>query len=458
MGDDRATIGTRPRIVILGAGFAGAYCAQALERTLRGVDAEVVLIDRHNYFVFHPLLIEAGTGSLEPRHAVVPIRAFLRRADFLMAEIRTVDVEARTVAYQLVGDEREQTIAADHLVIALGSVTRLPGAAAVPGLHEHGFEMKNLADAVALRDRAIEMLELANATADASMRRRLLHVVVVGGNFAGVEVAGEFDVLLRQASRRYPHVMRGECGVTLIELADRILGALDEELSAYAADHLRRRGVSVRLGTTVAEVGKDHVRLSSGERIEARTVIWCAGIEPTPLVRRLAVPLDERGYILCERDLRVRGFRNVWAIGDCAVNTDAAGSAYPATAQHAVREGAHLAKSIALVLRGRAARPCDIVSKGSIAPLGCRTGVARVFGIKLSGFAAWFLWRTVYLLKMPTLARKVRVALDWTIDLVFSRDYVQLGVHRPPLRAEGTMSAAARPGPADRPRHPAALG
>jgi NADH dehydrogenase len=437
----------RKRIVILGAGFAGAYGAQALERRLRGGGggggaAEVILLDRHNYFVFHPLLVEAGTGSLEPRHAVVPIRAFLRRTEFLMAEITAIDLAAQTVACRLIGDDDERTLRYDHLVIALGSVTRLPP---VPGLREHGFELKSLTDAVALRDRAIQLLELANATENESRRRALLRFIVVGGNFTGVEVAGEFDVLLRHAARRYAHVRPGEASVTLIELSGRILSALDAGLSDYAADRLRRRGVDVRLETTVETVEPDHVMLSGGERLDAHTVIWCAGIEPPPLVRALPVPLDERGYIVCERDLRVRGFENVWAIGDCAVNTDSSGRAYPATAQHAVREGAHLARNLAAVLRGRPATPCDIVSLGSIAPLGCRTGVARVFGIRLSGFAAWFLWRTVYLLKMPTLSRKVRVALDWTIDLVFSRDDVQLGVHRPAARPAETIGAQAPP-------------
>ncbi len=172
--------------------------------------------------------------------------------------------------------------------------------------------------------------------------------------------------------------------------------------------------------------------LSCSEQLDTRTVIWCAGIEPNPLIGAWLLPVDDRGYILCERDLRVKGIEHVWAIGDCAVNLDREGSAYPATAQHAVQQAAHLARNLTAVLSGRDPRPCDIKSKGALAALGCRTGVAKVFGVKLAGFGAWFLWRTVYLLKMPGLARKTRIALDWTIDLVFSRDFVQLGVHRTP--------------------------
>ncbi len=419
---------TRPRrIVILGGGFGGAYCAQALERRLRGIDAEVLLLDRNNYFIFFPLLIEAGTGSLEPRHAVVPIRDFLKKAEFRMAEVVAADFDRKTVSYRLGGAPETHEVGYDHLVLSLGSVTKLPG---VPGLREHGFEMKSLTDAVALRDRAITMLELADATPDEAARRSMLHFVVVGANFSGVEVAGEFDMFLRQGCKRYRHLRPRDVTVTIVELADRILAALDASLGEFAADHLRRRGVRILLKTTVSAIEPERVTLSTGEVLDARTVIWCAGIEPNPVLKAWPLPRDRRGYILCERDLRVQGRDDVWAIGDGAVNVDKRGNAYPATAQHAVQQGARLARNLAAALRGRPTKPCNITSKGSLAALGCRTGVAKVFGLKLSGFPAWWLWRTVYLMKMPKLSRKVRVALDWTMDLIFARDYVQLGVHR----------------------------
>jgi NADH dehydrogenase len=419
------------RIVVLGGGFAGAHCIHHLQKKLRRGEAEVLLIDRNNYAVFTPLLIEAGTGSLEPRHAVVPLRAFLESADFRMAEVTGVDFEKQQVTYRLMGENADEQVPYDHLVIALGSVTRLPR---VPGLREHGHEMKSLADAVALRDRAIGLLEQADAIADSEERRALLHFVVVGGNYTGVEVAGEFDMFLRGATRLYPHVGEDDVRVTLIELSDRILRALDEDLSDYATSHLRKRGVQVLLETTVTAIDRDRVTLHDGRTLDALTVIWCAGIDQNPVVRQWELPADDLGYTLCERDLRVKGMDNVWAVGDGAVNIDADGNNYPATAQHAVQQGRHLARNLAAALRGRPTRPCDIRSKGALAALGCRTGVAKVYGIKLSGFAAWWLWRSVYLMKMPTLARKARVMLDWTIDLLFSRDYVQLGIHRSPDR------------------------
>jgi NADH dehydrogenase len=310
-------------------------------------------------------------------------------------------------------------------VLAPGSVTRLPD---VPGLRERGFEMKSLADAVRLRDHAICQLERADGSADASLRRRLLHFVVVGANFTGVEVAGEFQDFLQRARRRYHRIARDEIAVTLVELGARILPALDEDLASFARERMVRCGMRVVLGATVARIDDGAATLTNGETLASETVIWCAGIAPSPLLDRVPLPRDARGYLRGERDLRVVGRDEVWAIGDSAVNPGPDGAAYPATAQHAVRLGAHLADNLVRVLRGRRARPCDIRSTGELAALGCRTGVARILGIKLAGFPAWFLWRTVYLLKMPGLARKARVALVWTMDLLFAKETVQLGL------------------------------
>lgn len=416
-----------PRIVILGGGFGGAYCAQELRRRVRGKVAEIFLIDRRNYFVFSPLLVEAGTGSLEPRHTVVSIRAFLKNTTFRMAEVTGIEPTCARVHYRLLGLNRIESADYDHLVLALGSQTNIPN---VRGLREYGFQMKSLADAVALRDRAVEMLELADAIKDDDERRAMLHFVVVGANFTGVEVAGEFEVFLRNASRHYRNIRQGHVAVTLIELTERVLRALDPDLSAYAVKQLRRRRVNVCLNESVTAIEPDRVHLRSGGTVRSCTVIWCAGISPNALLADLPFPTDKRGYIVTNRDLRVPGFENIWAIGDCAVNPGPDGVGYPATAQHAVSQAHHAARDLARVLQGMSTRPCNIASSGSLAALGCRTGVAKVFGIKLSGFLAWWLWRTVYLLKMPGIGRKIRVAFDWALGLVFGWDYVQLGVHR----------------------------
>ena len=420
-----ARSGDKP-VVILGSGFGGAYCAQRLEKLLGAESVRVLLIDAKNYFVFSPLLIEAGTGALEPRHAVVSIRSFLKRARFLMASVTAVDPAGHRVQYQAPGAPPEW-IGYEHLVIALGSVTLMPD---IPGLREYGFQMKSMADAVMLRDRAIQLLERAEGCADAEQRKRLLRFVVVGANFTGSELAGEFQVFLRSAAKFYPHVDPLECKVTLVERAERILGALPAGLARYAAEMMRKRGIEVLTKTQVTHVSADSVTLCDGRTVATMTTIWCAGIAPSPLVKQLPVPVDARGYILCERDLRVRGLSNVWAIGDVAVNLDVAGKPFPATAQHAIQEGYHAAQNIVAELRGRAATPFDYKNRGTLAALGCRTGVAQVGPLRLSGLPAWFLWRTVYLMKMPGLGRKIRVALDWTLDWFFPRDFVQLGVHR----------------------------
>jgi len=418
----------RPRIVILGGGFAGAYCARELEGLLGPDEAEVVLLDRNNYFVFYPLLVEAGTGSLEPRHAVVSLRSFVTSTRFLRAEIVAVDTRAREVTYRLANDGQPQQLTCDHLVLALGSVTNLPP---IPGLAEHGFEIKSMADAVALRDRAINQLELADAETNGEDRRSsLVHFVVVGGSFTGVEVAGELEVFLRRAAKQFPSLVPSDCRVTLLEREQRILPALGESLSAFAMHKLRQRGIAIRLGEMVERVERDRVVLHGGGELDASTVIWCAGVAPNPLVRDLDAPTDERGYIVCEADMSVQDLDQVWAIGDSAVNRGPDGRAYPATAQHALQQGRQLARNIVRRLHNEPTRGCVIRDKGAIVALGCRTGVAEVFGIRISGFMAWFLFRTVYLLKMPGVGRRLRVALEWTIDLVFPKDPVQLGLTR----------------------------
>jgi NADH dehydrogenase len=313
-----------------------------------------------------------------------------------MARVVDIDLLGQQVIYQQAELNKKKIIQYDHLVIALGSVTQMP---AIQGLREHGFTMKDLGDAITLRDRAIEML-------------------------------GEFEFFFRQGTQFYRGIGSNDYKISVVELTDRILPALEAGLADYAQKKLESRNVEFFLQNRVSAVDLNRVFLENGQVLEARTLIWAAGIAPNPLLSCLDVPCDKRGYILCSPDLRVSGQENVWAIGDCAVNPGPDGQAYPATAQHAVRQGKWLAKNLIRVLGGRDTTPCEIVTRGSLAALGCRTGVAEIFGLRLSGFPAWFLWRAVYLFKMPTFSRKLRIALDWTVDLLFSRDFVELGLHR----------------------------
>lgn len=417
------------RLVIVGGGFGGAYAAKRLRRLGRGRDLDITLINRTNYFVFYPLLIEAGTGSLEPRHAVVPLRKMIDGVQLCMAEVTDIDLDRRVVQYALTDSDITMETTYDHLLLAPGSVTRFPP---VPGLAEHGYEIKSLGDAVALRDRAISLLERANAVGDADLRRRLLHFVIVGANYTGVELAGEFHAFLYAAAKNYANVdRRNDIKVTLVEMVDRILPTLENDLAAYAADQLQRRGVELRLNETLTEIGQTCVTCRSGDALPTETCIWAAGVAPPPIVAKVAgLPTDDRGYIRCQPDLRVEGLDNVWAIGDAASNPDPEGNAYPPTAQHAVQMGTAAADRIVAAIEGRPVEPFAYQARGTVAAIGCRSAVAEVMGLRFSGFFAWWLYRTLYLLKMPGWSRRIRIALDWTIDLLFGRDYIQLGVHR----------------------------
>lgn len=409
------------RIVVLGGGFAGAYCVKQLEKLLRRRAIKITLVNEQNYFVFTPMLVEAATSALEPRHVVVPLRGFLRSGDFVMAKVENIDLQSQVVTVQPeFGNEIK--LSYDHLVMALGSVARMPG---IPGVREHAFGLKSLADATLLRDRAIGMLEMANLAPDHEHRQSWLTFAVVGAGYTGVEAAGEFNAFLKEAISQYSNVSKEDIRVILIQRGGRILDALDELMSEMANRVLRRDGVEVRLNESVSRVTKSSFVLESGEEIPSHTVIWSAGVAPPPMLEGLGLPLNTHGYLECERDLRVRDRENIWGIGDCASNPDANGNPYPPTAQHALREGRQAAHNLAAVLAGQSSTPLNYRSKGTMAPLGGRKAIANLFGMHLTGLPTWLLWRTVYLSIMPGWGRKLRVAFDWTADMFFRRDYSQ---------------------------------
>ncbi|MCC5875590.1 MAG: NAD(P)/FAD-dependent oxidoreductase [Candidatus Sumerlaeia bacterium] len=415
------------RIVILGGGFAGAYLAQSLERHAKRYNLHITLVDQRNYFIFYPLLVEAGIGSLEPRHAVVSLHQYLKKTTLLMGNVVSVDDDTREVHCQLAGTDFRKALPYDHLVVALGSVTRLPP---VPGLGEYGLRLKTMADSVGLRDRAIQLLEIANHLEDPAQRAEWLNLVVVGGSFTGVEFAGEFQAFMAKAANSYPNISGSDVKIHLVEATDRILPALEPSLADYARQHMERRGVDIRLNQYVTRIAHAHAELSNGDKIPTRTVVWCAGIAPNPLLKEMPIPLNEQGYVKSRADLRVEGKDHIWSMGDCASVPSPDGTPYAPTAQNATRQARHAARNILLVLKGEEPEPCRLRALGSLASIGCRSAVASVMGVKLSGFAAWWLWRTVYLMKMPTFSRKIRVMLDWTADLFFTHDVVQLGIHQ----------------------------
>ena len=423
-----AFAGRRKRIAVIGGGFGGAYAAQTLSKKAPD-DCEILVFDRNNFLLFYPLLIEAGVGQLEPRHVTVPIRKFLgKRANFVMAEIDRVDTKDHQIYYRTAGVGPLQSVHYDHLILAPGSVTKMPP---IPGLKEFAFELKSLKDSIEFRDRGIRLLEVANTLKDKKEREALLRIVIVGSNFSGIELAGEYQEFLVTQAKNYRNIEPEEVQVVVVEYADRILPAIDPELAEFAREHLEKRGLKIHTKTTLTEVKIDSVTLTSGEVLPTRTTVWCAGINPSPLLQKIeGLPLNERGYIVCDKTTQVQGIQDLWAIGDSAFIPDAEGKPYAATAQNSSRQGPVAASHVVHALKGESLEEFKFSALGSLAAIGCRTAVARVFGIKVSGFLAWFLFRTIYLMKMPSWSRRFRIVIDWTLTLIFKQEPVQLGIHQ----------------------------
>ncbi|HLW00231.1 MAG TPA: NAD(P)/FAD-dependent oxidoreductase [Ktedonobacterales bacterium] len=424
----------RPKIVILGAGFAGMYTAQALGELLpHAVDGEITLIDENNFFVFTPMLTEVASGDLDTRHIVCAIRRFSRRINFIQASVKAIDLKRKRVTIALGRPEEnfpdgQRTVEADHLVIALGSVTNYFG---ISALKTYALNIKNLGDAALIHNRALELLERADAEPDADMRRELLTFVVGGGGFSGVETMAALNDMVRENARKYQRIVPGDIGTVLVEGAGRLLPELDEKLAAYAQKKLEQRGVEVRLNTLISNAGADYVELKGGERIKTHLLIWSGGVAPSPAVEHLECAYNRHGGIITDEYCRLPGYTDVWAIGDCAsIPQPGKNEPYPPLAQNATREGQAVARNIVATLRREALEPFVYRPIGELAMVGKHTGVASIRGMRFSGKLAWFMWRTVYLLKMPHLSMRLRVAVDWTGDFLFGRELAELPVTR----------------------------
>jgi NADH dehydrogenase len=402
----------RGGVLILGGGFAGGYVARLLGK--RGA----TIVSPENFMLYTPLLPEAASGTLEPRHAVVPLRAMCPHAELLLGRATAVNLDARTA--QIETDSGAQTIRWRDLVLALGAV---PRTAPVPGLTEYGLSFKSLADAIHLRNHVLRELEAADAALDDAERRRRLTFVFVGAGYAGVEALAELSDLVEDAVRYYPGLKALPRRWVLVDAAPKILPEIPSRLGEYAARELAERGIEIYVGTTLESLSATAVVLAGGRQIPTGTLVWTAGVTANPLVRGLGVPLDERHRIEVDGLLRVRGHEHVWSLGDCArVPNTRSDVPDPPTCQHALRQARRLAKNLQGDLQ-----PYGYRMLGQVATLGRYKGIADVLGVRFRGFPGWFVTRTYHLYQLPLLSRKLRVVVDWTTSLLFRRDIAELG-------------------------------
>jgi len=410
-----------PRIVIIGGGFAGATAAQALERRLR--KADIHLLSGENHLTYNPLLPEVVGASVLPGHVVAPLRQMVHRARVHQVHVTAVDTTARRVHYD--GGCESGSLGYDHLVLACGSSANLR---MIPGMAEHALPLKTVGDALFLRNRVISRLEDAELTDNPTLRRWLKTFVVVGGGFSGVEVAGEISDFLTESGRWYSHSQLEPPRVVIVHGGPHLLPELPERLGRFTERKLARHGgVEVRLNSRSDAIDGRGVTLNNGSRIEAGTVVSTIGTAPSPLIE--ALPAEkQRGRLRVDADMSVPGLPGVWAIGDCAAvpNSYGDGAPCPPTAQFALRQGPQLAANIARRERGEPTRPFGYRPKGLMSAIGHNRAVARVWGINLSGFIPWLLWRGFYLLYIPTFARKARVYLEWNWAMFFPPDIAHL--------------------------------
>ncbi|GAA1914960.1 NAD(P)/FAD-dependent oxidoreductase [Streptomyces sodiiphilus] len=429
----------RPRILVVGGGYVGLYAARRILKKLRYGEATVTVVDPRSYMTYQPFLPEAAAGSISPRHVVVPLRRVLPKAEVLTGRVTSIDQDrkAATVA-PLVGEAYE--VPFDYLIVALGAVSRtFP----VPGLAEQGIGMKGIEEAIGLRNHMLEQFDKADSTNDPDIRRKALTFVFVGGGFAGAETIGEVEDLARDATTYYPGIRREDMRFLLVDVADRILPEVGPKLGEWGREHLQKRGIEVHLGTSMTSCVDGHVVLSNGIEVDSDTIVWTAGVKPNPALARYGLPLGPRGHVDTEATLRVKGTGHIWSAGDNAQVPDLAAreagqeNAWcPPNAQHALRQAKVLGDNVVAALRGFPETEYRHASKGAVAGLGLRKGVAMIklgpLTLRLRGRLGWYLHRTYHGMAVPTWNRKIRVFADWTLALFLKREVVSLGAIQNP--------------------------
>lgn len=409
-------------ILILGGGFAGVYTARALEKLLRPEEANITLVNRENYWVYQPMLSEVISGSIGVANVVSPIRRLCPRTNLVTREIEDIDLENRVVTVSPGFRPRQLKLKYDQLVIALGNVTNFYG---MPGMFENAFPFKTLADAMLLRNHVIRTLEEADVEEDPELRRKLLTFVVGGGGFSGVEVIAELNDFVRAVKRNYLRLRNQPHRCVLVHSRNRILQEMAEPLALFAQKTLRKRGVEIVLEDRLVAATSEKAILKSGAEIPCKTIVCTVPSTLAPVVDKMKCP-KEKGKLITNSALELKDYAGVvWALGDCASVKTAGGSEAPPTAQHAIREATTVAVNVAAAIRGGERAQFAFEGLGTLGSLGHGAAVAQILGVKLSGFIAWILWRCIYLMKMPGLNRKARIASDWLLHLLFPPDLAQ---------------------------------
>jgi NADH dehydrogenase len=412
----------------------GLYAALRLSKKLNSAKAEVIVIDPQPHMTYQPFLPEAAAGNISPRHSVVPLRRELKHCHIVSGEVTKIEHGRKTVTVRPI-DGPVKEIAYDHIVVAPGSVSRtLP----IPGLRERGIGFKTIGEAIYLRNHILDRLDIAAITPDPGMRKASLTFVFVGGGYAGVEALAEMEDVVRDGLKYYPELQQEELRFVLVEASNRILPEVGPEMGAYAARQLQKRGIDIRLETRMESCVDGEVHLSDGEVFRAETIVWTAGVKPSPMLDHTDLPRGPRGHLTCSTTLQIidgdKVLDGAWSAGDCAQVPDLTnpGAWCSPSAQHAVRQASVLADNIRAVIIG--AEPKDYRHRyaGSVASLGLYKGVAKIYGVKLKGFPAWLMHRTYHMSRIPSFNRKVRVLADWTLAFVLKREVISLGqLHAP---------------------------
>jgi len=437
----------KKRILILGGGFAGVECMRKLESYFMNDDnIEIALVSEDNFLLFTPMLPQVASGMIETRHVVIPIRTLCKKTKFYEAQIKNIDPYGKLVTLTGTNERRGISLHYDFLVISLGSQTNFFG---IDKMEERAYSMKTLNDAVVLRNRIIDMLEQAENENDPILKKSLLTLVIVGAGFAGIETAGELNDFIQDARKYYPDIKKEDIRVIVLEAASFILPGFNEKLARFTLEKLTQHGIEVKLGKKLSSFSGSEVIIEDVvdpnkapasqpviESIQTRTLVWTAGITPVDIIKK-SVFKTNRGGIVVNEFLEASDFPEVFAIGDCCyLLNPQTNKPYPPTAQSAEAGAKVVAYNLQAIIKNKQKKKFEFSSRGQMAIIGKRSAIATIFGLHLHGFVAWWIWRTVYLSKIPRLDKRVRIFLDWTIDLLFDRDISRLKIFRRELPVE----------------------